>query len=307
VKPPANAPAQASAEDLAAVPEITTHDDDDEGGAAADGGGALAANLAAAMGKYFDKNNDKIVTKQNVVAIVDYPTIRPFYPDKRPLSIKRLEVANLELSKMEFDVELRQNWFAVNQFMINFLGGKIEGDFQVAFDSAQRDPMKIPRSLRTSMHLTSLDSRKLIERFPNLKGKATSWNLFSNPYLDGAVHLTYDFKSNDMAGGIDITSIGKEQLRMMLYYIDPFEQNPTITDIRGKLAYGEVRKVSIPLKNGEIGLEVDLRVVVPVPTPKLTRFPISQIIQNFKEQAAKDEGPAAGAAPTSTTSEASGT
>jgi hypothetical protein len=239
-------------------------------------------NFEAVMHEYFEKNSNKFLKNANVVALVDYASIRPFFPEKKPISIQKIEAANLELSKLEFDVELRQNWFAVNQFGINFLGGKIQGEFQLAFDP-------LPESLRTSVHMTRLDTRKLIERFPNLKGKATSWNLFSNPYIDGTIHLRFDPKSNDMSGGVEITSIGKEQLKMMLYYVDPYEQNPTISDIRTALLIGDVRQVSIPIKNGEIDLAVDIRVLsAPIPTPKLTRFPVSQIVQNFQEQATSE-------------------
>lgn len=247
--------------------------------------------LDKAMGKYFDKTEDKLMANTNVVALVDYASIRPFYPNRKPLAIKRLEAANLELSRMEFDLELRQNWFAVNQFVIGFLGGKIQGDFQFAFDPTAKELKDIPRTLRTSVHMTRLDTRKLIDRFPNLKGKGSGFNLFSNPYLDGNVHMQFDLRTSDLGGGVEITSIGKDQLKMMLYYVDPYEQNPTISDIRKALTFGEVRQVSIPFKNGEIGMDVDVRVLTaPIPTPKLTRFPISQIIQNFKEQALKDQG-----------------
>lgn len=268
------------------VPNLAETAEGDEAAAA-----ATDAALDKAMGKYFDKTEDKLMANTNVVALVDYGSIRPFYPDRKPLAIKRVEAANLELSKMEFDLELRQNWFAVNQFVISFLGGKIQGDFQFAFDPTAKELKDIPRHLRTSVHMTRLDTRKLVDRFPNLKGKGSGLNLFSNPYLDGTVHLLFDLRTSDLGGGIEITSIGKEQLKMMLYYVDPYEQNPTISDIRKALAFGEVRQVSIPLKNGEIGMDVDVRVLTaPIPTPKLTRFPISQIIQNFKEQALKDQG-----------------
>jgi methylglyoxal synthase len=89
-----------------------------------------------------------------------------------------------------------------------------------------------------------------------------------------------------VSGDVEISSIGKEQLKMMLFYVDPYEQNPTIRDIRGALNVGEVRRVSIPLRNGEVGMDVDVRVLAaPIPTPKLQRFPIRQILQNFKDQA----------------------
>lgn len=241
--------------------------------------------LQKQMQKYFDKSDPGLPKGANIVAIVDYGTVRPFFPERRPLSIKKVEVANLELSQMEFDLELRQNWFALNQFVINFIGGKIQGDFQASFDP-------IPRTVRTSMHLTRLDTRKLIERFPNLKGKASTWSLFgSNPYLDGTVHLNYDIRNNDLQGGLEITSIGKEQLKMILFYIDPYEKDETMASIRSGLNFGEPRQVSVPIKNGFIDFIVDVRVLgAPLPLPKLQRFPISQVIQNLKDTSGSSGG-----------------
>ena len=264
-----------------ALPEVVVASDGD---AAVD---TDAVAMAHAVQTYMAKSDSRPMPGSNLVATVDYGSIRPFYPERRPLSIQRLEVANLEFTKMEFDMELRQNWFALNQFVIGFLGGKIEGDLQLAFDASNPVPSSIPQSLRASVHLTRLDTRKLIERFPSLSGKASSSELFSNPYIDATLHLVFDMRSNDIAGGLDISSIGKEQLRMILYFVDPFEQNPTIGDIRKALAFGEVRQVIIPLKNGEVGMDVDLRLLgAPMPLPKLSHFPISQLLQNVKDQSA---------------------
>ena len=290
--------------------DISEHGADD-----APGPSGLEKGLSQQVGTYFEKNDDPLAAGSNTVALVDYGNVRPFYPDRRPVGIKRMVAANLELSNMEFDVELRQNWFALNQFVIGFLGGKIQGDFQLAFDPNATNPKGIPRRLRTSVHVTRLDTRKLIERFPSLAGKANTWDPFANPYIDATVHLTFDLKSNDLGGGVEITSIGKEQLKMMLYYADPFEQNATIGDIRKALALGECRHVSIPLRNGEVGLDVDVRVLgAPLPTPKLAHFPISQILDNFKDQggssaltpAAKEPSPKAAEKPEPGTAKPSG-
>ena len=271
----------ATVEKSEALPEVLVANEGDEPVDSA----AVAMNRS--VQKYLLKSDNQSLSSSNLVATVDYGSIRPFYPERRPLSIQRLEVANLEFSKMEFDMELRQNWFALNQFVIGFLGGKIEGDFQLAFDASNPVAAEIPQNLRTSIHLTRLDTRKLIERFPNLSGKASSSDLFSNPYIDATLHLVFDIGSSDISGGLDISSIGKEQLRMILYFADPYEQNPTIGDIRNALAFGDVRKVAIPLKNGEVGMDVDLRVLgAPVPLPKLSHFPISQLLQNVKDQSA---------------------
>lgn len=239
----------------------------------------------AVVDDYLDRNEDKLLKTTNVVTIVDYPTVRPFYKNKKPLSIERVEVANLEVSKMEFDIELKQNWFKINQFVMNFLGGKIQGDFQLAFN-----PM--PKSMRTSVHMTKLDTREMIKKFPNLQGETSSWSVFSNPYLGGTVHLKNDFVTGDMEGGVEITSIGKEQLKMMLFYVDPYEQDPMISELRMYLNLGEVRQVSIPIKNGEIGLDVDVRALsVPLPTPKLSKIPISQMIKTFLDKSTDSEVP----------------
>ena len=280
----------------APVPTVPTVPVIEVSEASSDGNGRSnpgAQALDRSMDKFLKKNDTKLPVDTNIVAMVDYSSIRPFYPDRRPLSIKRVDVANLELSNLEFDMELRQSFFSVNQFLIDFLGGKIEGDFKLSFDSTAADPTKIPKKIWTSLHLTRLDTRKLIERFPNLKGKASSWDLLSNPFIDATVHILFDVSSSDISGNVEISSIGKEQLKMMLFYVDPYEQNPTIADIRSALNLGEVRRVSIPLRNGEVGLDVDVRVLAaPIPTPKLTRFPIRQILQNFKDQSNKDQSKA---------------
>src|SRR5262249_35265723 len=136
------------------VPMVPVAKDDDEA-APTDSG-----ELTQAMGKYFDKNDDKLPADTNLVALVDYGTIRPFYPERRPLSINRLQAANLELTNMEFALELRKNGFALNQFVINFLGGKIQGDFQLPFDPTAPDPKQVPKNLRPSVHMPRLDTRK---------------------------------------------------------------------------------------------------------------------------------------------------
>ncbi len=254
-----------------------------------------------AVEKYKEKNKSYFKDSTNMVTLVDYGNVRPFYPKKQPLSIEKLSVANLDFSNMEFDLELKQNWFALNQFVINFLGGKIQGDLQLAFEIKPDSPKDSPQALRTSIHLTRLNSQKLIDNFPKLKERATSWSLLSDPYIDGTIHFNFDFKSRDMSGGIEITSIGREQLKMILYYVDPQERDPNIRNIRNALNIGEIRNVSVPLKNGLIGIDVDVRLLsAPIPTPKIQRFPISQLVGNFMEGGDKEapKAPQSGSVPT---------
>jgi hypothetical protein len=238
---------------------------------------ARKTGLNTAVNKYLSKQNNKAQKDANKIAMVDYGAVRPYFPDRRPLSIQRILARNLEFTRMEFDIVLKQNWFGLSQFVMNFLGGKIQGDLQLSFDP-------LPRALKTAVHMTRLDTRKILDRFPDLKSKSgEGFNVFgSNPYIDGTIHLDVDVPSKDFSGGIEITSIGKEQMKMMLYYIDPYEKNENIADIRKALILGDVRNVSIPFNNGEIGMDVDVRLVgVPFPTPKLSRFPANQILENF--------------------------
>jgi hypothetical protein len=49
----------------------------------------------------------------------------------------------------------------------------------------------------------------------------------------------------------------------------------------------------VPIRNGEIGLEVNLRLLAaPIPTPKLQGFPIAKLINNFREQGENTDDPA---------------
>lgn len=230
----------------------------------------------SALEKYYENTKSKVAESTNLVSHADFLAVKNLYPENKTLSIKRVSAANLTLSDMEFDIEVKQNWFSLSQFSINFLGGKIQGDVKLAFN-----PM--PDRFMTSIHLTRLNTTKLLENFPNLKGKSTSWDLFSDPYLDMNIHLDYDIKQNDMGGGIDITRIGKEQLKMMLFYLDPEEQNPSLAYVRTALNFGDISGVSIPIKSGFIGFDVGVTfLAVPIPLPKLDRFPISELISNLQ-------------------------
>lgn len=229
-----------------------------------------------AIEKYFERSKSNINKNTNLVGHVDYQTVKTFYPEHRSLSIKKVSAANLDFNNLEFDIEVKQNWFSLSQFNIGFLGGKIQGDMKVAFSP-------LPDAVKLGLHITRLNTQKLIQNFPNLKGKAASWDLFSDPYLDSNVHIDFDIKNNDISGGIDITTIGKEQLKMMLFYLDPEEKNPSLGTIRTALNFGDVSNVTIPIKNGFIGLDVGLTVLaVPIPLPKLDRFPIGELIGNLQ-------------------------
>jgi hypothetical protein len=222
---------------------------------------------------------------------VDYGSLKIFYPQKKPIKIHSLIAANIELNDILVDMDVRPNLFSINEYSFEVLGGRIHGDLQVDFAvdpvaaiRGRRDASDFIKKISTSMQLTRLDTRRLLDRIPSarLPGKS-NLNFFSSPYLDATMRARWNAETSDVSGAIDITTIGKEQMRMLLSYIDPQDENPTIVDIRKALLVGEVRKVSIPMRNGEIGLEVDIRALgIPLPTPSLSRFPMSQILDNMK-------------------------
>ena len=236
--------------------------------------------------KYYKKTRNDLTSGVNLVTHVDFDNVKGFYPGHRSLTIDRVFAANLEMTDLEFDIEVRQNWFALNRFSMGFLAGKIQGNMQLAFDP-------LPDQLHLAIHVTRLNTHKLIQNFPNLRKKAQSWSLGSEPWLDATVHLNYDVRNNDMGGGIHITTIGKEQLRMMLYYLDPELKNPSLSSVRQALTFGDVSHVSIPIRNGFIDFDVGVSVLaVPVPLPKLQRFPVGQLVSNFASAAAPVAAPA---------------
>jgi hypothetical protein len=76
---------------------------------------------------------------------------------------------------------------------------------------------------------------------------------------------------------------------MILYYIDPTDRDSTISSIKTALNFGDIKLVSIPIKNGEIGLDVRVRLLVtPIPTPTLQGFPIAKLLENFQAQGEKE-------------------
>ena len=231
----------------------------------------------------FTTKEKTLLDKTNLVGHVDFPTVKPFYPKLKTLTIERISGFHLDFTDIELDMEVKQNWFAINQFQIGFLDGKIQGDLRLSFTP-------LPEAIKLAIHVTRLNTQKLLDQFPHLKGKAGSWDVFSDPNLDANVHLAFDMINNDMSGGIDITTIGKEQLKMLLYYLDPDLTNPSLNPIRTALNFGDVVKVSVPIKNGFIGLDVGVTVLaVPIPLPKLQQFPIGQLISNLQTGSSSSE------------------
>lgn len=235
-------------------------------------------DLSSATFTYLTKIRPPIVGDTRIAINQDYGNFRDFYPKRRPLTLAYLKIADLQAENIEIDAEISQNQISINNVIATFIGGKIQGDLKFTFSNQ-------PISIKTAFHVTRLNTEKLVQNIPGLKKKARGVLGGSNPYLDGAVHIAYDMRTGDLQGGLNITSIGKDQLRMILYYIDPNDSDSTISAIKAALNFGEVKMVSVPIKNGEIGLDVSLRILTaPLPTPTLQGFPIAKLISNFKDQ-----------------------
>jgi hypothetical protein len=239
--------------------------------------------------RYLQHKSETKQLESSKLVDAEYSSIRDFFPNRKAVSIKRLVVANIEMSDITLDTEWREGIVGLNEFMIGLLGGQMQGNIQVHIapdiDKFEKNPKKIDRFFRkvvTNIQITRVDTRKILDRIPGYQeASSRSTSFFADPYIDATIHLFWNIESRDLEGGIDITTIGKEQVRMLLSYIDPSESDPTINDIRKGLILGDVRQVSIPIKNGEIGLDVEIKALsVPIPTPKLSRFPISQLIDN---------------------------
>ena len=206
------------------------------------------------------------------------------FGEKTPLIFEKIRAGNLVFRKILLDLEIAQNWIKLNQFIFEFLGGRIQGSVGLAFNP-------LPIALKTDIHISRLNTRKLIEDFPNLRSKATSWALFASPFIDATLHIQHNMVSKDIEGQIDITSIGVEQLKMILYYIDPDEKDPSLRGLISMLDIGgvvaDVDLVQIPIQNGLMDLDIDLNfLAAPLPIPKIERIPIGQLIDNYTSEAA---------------------
>jgi hypothetical protein len=231
--------------------------------------------LSSAIDQFLTKAKPATATSSNAMRNESYAEIRPTRQREKPLTISSIQVKDIKIENCEIDAEVTQNLISMNQFVCHVLDGKLQSSVFITFDTTVRQ-------LRFTGNATALDTRRLVDAFPKLKSQLESFSILgSSPYIDGIIRIVYDVPSGDLAGGIEVTRIGKEQLKAMLLYVDPEEANPTIKTMKKALLVGDLRQVSVPIKNGQIGLELDVRVLsVPIPIPKLQRFPLSQLIKN---------------------------
>ncbi|MCX6116934.1 MAG: hypothetical protein NT027_05295 [Proteobacteria bacterium] len=241
-------------------------------------------DLDSKLSDFLEKYRESKIIGNSRMKAESYSEVRPNMNRALPVTAEKISFKDIAIENLELDAELSQNIIAVNQVVFNLLGGKIQSSVQISFDTKLRQ-------IRVSGQATELDTRRLADSFPKLKNKMQSFSLLgSSPYIDGTIRLVYDAPSGDIAGGLEVTRIGKEQLKAMLLYVDPEEANPTIGTMRKALSLGEVRQVSVPIRNGQIGLDLDVRLLsAPIPTPKLHRFPLAQLVRNFTGTKSNDE------------------
>jgi hypothetical protein len=206
-----------------------------------------------------------------------YDSSRSLHADTELLAIEKLQFNGLSLSGIETDISVANDTIAIDQFVAGFLDGKIYGSvntqlntpklIELATIKSPMNPYLFVADTNFKLQLTRLNTHKLIEQFPGAKDRLKSWSLVSDPYLDASLNAQYNLVENDLQGNVEITAIGKEQLRMLLYFIDPTEKDTSIATVRNLLNWGEVKQVSVPIRNGEAGMSFEIAVLAaPVPT-----------------------------------------
>jgi hypothetical protein len=232
--------------------------------------------------KYYDEVLKREQREVNMVEKVDYANVQPFYEKESRITANRISFDKFKAETVAIDFEITDNAIKVKNYSLAFLGGAIQGQLALAMEV-------LPVALDTAVHFTNLNANRLFDEFPKLKEKARTLGDSDSKKIGGTVHFKYDFLSHSMEGNVDITSIGKDQLKLLLYYIDPEEKKPNITSLRKALIVGDLKLVKIPIENGNIGLDLDLRVLgAPIPLPQIRKFPVSQIVRNFEATAKQD-------------------
>ena len=231
--------------------------------------------------KYYQEVLKREERKTNLVERADFGNIKPYYDQNNRLTIRKFQADKIKAENIVVDFEISDNEVKLKNYSLSFLGGAIQGNLGLAMEV-------LPIELTTAVHFTNLNANRLFDEIPELKKKAKKISADDSKKIDGTIHFNYDFISHSMEGNIDVTSIGKDQLKLLLYYIDPDEKNPNITSLRKALIVGDLRLVKIPISNGHIGLDLDLRLLgAPIPLPQISKFPVSQIVRNFEITAKK--------------------
>jgi hypothetical protein len=233
-------------------------------------------SLQSRMQRYLDaRSSTRIATS----AVVDYKSQKPASGEDLQLRVNKIIVKGFEANNVNFDLEIKQNYLSLNEFNAQILGGSVQGSTFVAFNELNPE-------VDATLHFTGLNTRNLLNDFPAVKKRAANWNLLADPYVGGAVNLKVDLVNREINGRMDLTQIGLEQVRMLLYYLDPNQKDPSIKTViqilnAAKLVAG-IERVSVPIESGLIDVIIQMRLAgAPIPLPKIQQFPLGKLISNI--------------------------
>lgn len=227
-------------------------------------------NAAPSSGPLFQKVPINILQDHSLEAL-EYA--------KPPFHIKRVAWQGLAIHDLSFVLDWTEKQLLLQRVKAHTLNGYLSGTFLL-------EMAPLPNRIFTTWHFSNLNTYRLLEPFPQVLERAKGWGPGSDPLLSGDLKLTVDLERQDLEGFINMSRIGREPMRMMIYYLDPHEQDPSLSPIRQALTVADVDHVVIPIRNGFLDVDVRARLLaVPVPLPKISQFPIGQIIQNIKTEA----------------------
>ena len=224
----------------------------------------------------FGPNDRKQIKRADVFRSLLYPSEETSFVGENPISIDRLSIGEITFSEIYGNVAIDDDHIYLTNLSMNTLDGTVEVNVETEFNNSLGDI-----SLR--LGFTGLNSKRLLDRLPKVKRKASSWTFGENPNLSGSLRLAINLDRNNWQGQLKITEIGKEQMKALLYYIDPYEKDRSLASIRTALRAGDISYLYVPVKDGLLALELGITIAaVPIPLPKISGLPIADIIANAK-------------------------
>ncbi|SMF66301.1 hypothetical protein [Pseudobacteriovorax antillogorgiicola] len=232
---------------------------------------------------------DYALTIPNVIQpsakqLLSYNAMSDSFPKRGRLGIEAIQGKGIKLKDISLTPVLEQGNLAIYGLNGGLLDGSFSGALNLSFNPK-------PQTLDMRFTINNLNSHRLLEAFPNILRRLQGWSYTDKPEISGNMNLALDLENRDINGSMEITEIGKEQLKSILFFLDPEGQDPGLNSARQALVASDINYVSIPIKHGFLEVDIGLSVLaIPVPLPKMSGFPVSQIIANFTSS---DEAPIA--------------
>lgn len=190
----------------------------------------------------------------------------------KPIQISRIRVGGFDVSDINVNASLDATGFYVDNAEFVTMGGVGSASLFVALT-----PM--PSRVSTSFHLAGVNTEEIpyrlrLDEIP--KDIATS-NFSMNSHIDFLLH------DQTLNGDVDITEIGRDQAAYFLDLLDPKGEDSNINNARLGLKLGYPKGIKIPIRNGLMDIELDIRSVgVPLPIPDVKGFSVISLIENVK-------------------------